>query len=390
MQCLKLFSIGLLTLTGSALWAQAPSPEANYLGFLTSVVSRSPQFVAQKQEFDAAVRQHRLGLAPDDPAVDLEYLFARERWFELVFSQQFDFPTLYHQRNKLSKLAISRSQKEYDLALYGLLAEASESYLALSCANKKISLFALRHQNLERMVELYKKGVEAGEYTRLELQSASMLLSESTVALAQATTERDQAAAALQQLNGGTSVPDAGYPVFRFSGSREEFVQAAMALDPALQAAALDTLIARRSVALSRQEWIPKLRIGYKVEMAGHTPTNGLVAGITLPLWQNSGSVRHAKLAAAAAATRKQATEEQTRVRLENLYDNYQTFSRSLSELDRNEDYVHLLHKALDAGEIDSLQFYLGMSEWYSLQESRLEVEHQAATAAAMMSLYLY
>lgn len=370
----------------------AVAQTGDYASFLVSVASRSPQLNAAEKGHTATVRSLRTGLAPEDPEVALEYYFAGETRYELAVEQAFDFPTVYRQRNKISKLGISKAEQEYSSTRRNIMGAVSDAYLRLNYAAERVKILGQRRDDLRKVVELYKEAIRAGQNTIVELRNVQMLLTEVENSLVLADTEREEAAATLAQLNGGVEIAPQGYPDFAFTGTKEEFVDAALAADYELQAAAIDTLIARRELKLSRNEWLPKIKVGYKVEVEGNKGTNALLAGISLPLWQNSGRTRHAKALGEAAKAQHTAVELQARTRLAALYARYRTLSAALdARLKENPgaDYPELLREAAEAGKISSVDAVLGLTEWYALKDSLMALQYEVALSGAAMALCL-
>lgn len=370
----------------------ASARTGDYAAFLSGVAARSPQLTALQKGLEATVCGLRTGLAPDDPEVGLEYYFAGETRYELTVEQAFDFPTVYRQRNKISKFGITKAEREYGAARRAILEAVSEAYLQLNYAAERVAILTQRRDEIRRVIGLYEEGLAAGEGSVLELRNAQMMLTGIENDLTLAETERTEASATLAQLNGGTEIVPQGYPQFGFSGTEEEFVAAALAADYALQAAAIDTLIAQRELKLSRHEWIPKLKVGYKAEVEGSRGTSALLAGISLPLWQNSGRTRQARAQEVAASAQHAATEAEARTRLHALYRRHRSLAAALAmrrSESAGEDYPALLREAASAGRITSIDALLGLEGWYAMRDSLSELEYEVARAAASMALCL-
>lgn len=389
---MRIFRYIAFTAFFAAAGLTAAAQTGDYTSFLNDVASRSPQLTAARMGHTATVRGLRTGLAPEDPEVALEYYFGGESRYELAVEQAFDFPTVYRQRNKISKLGVSKAEQEYRSARRSIMAAVSDAYLSLNYAAERVTILTKRRDDMRQVVTLYDEGLNAGQNTVIEIRNARMLLTGIENDLTLAETEREEAAAALAQLNGGSGIAPQGYPQFGFTGTQEEFVAAALAADYDLEAAAIDTLIAQRELKLSRNEWIPKLKIGYKVEVEGTKGTNALLAGISLPLWQNSGRTRHAKALGEAAKAQHVAVEASTRTRLRSLYSRYRALSAALTARlgdSSDSDYPELLKSAAEAGKITSVDALMGLSEWYALKDSLMALEYEVAQAGAAMALCL-
>lgn len=383
--------------------AVSTAPTTGYASMLESIAMRSSQLTAAQKGHEAALRGFRTGLAPDDPEVALEYFFDKETRYELVLEQRFDFPTVYHQRNKIAKLQSSRSAQELLSARRSLISQISDNYLRGVYALQRGELLRQRQAHLHELVALYTKGVDEGMISAVELESARMLLVSIDMALATTESELSAARGALRQVNGGEDVPLGDYPLFGFTGTQDEFVAAAMRSDYDLRAAELDTLIAGRMLKLSRNEWIPRIKVGYKLEMEGTKPANALIAGFSLPLWQNSGKVRHAKALNEAARAVAHTTTEQAQTRLASLFVTHQTLSRGFSSLPTTtgsgsnprsgsasgDEFIRMTESALKAGSISSITYIQGLSQWYDTQDSRAQLEYDVAQAGAAMMLCL-
>ncbi len=366
------------------------------MDFLQSITLRSPQYDAMNKDFEAARRGFRMGLAPADPHLNVSYYLTQGPEIDFNIQQTFDFPTVYHQRNKLSKLNISRAEQELWAERRALMGEVSDAYLQLCYAVKRAALMEQRAGMMNEVAAFYQKAMRAGKTDSLTVQSAKMSALRAEADRAASMADRDEALAVLAQLNGGEPVPVAGYPRFMFTGTADEFVNAALALDYDLQAASIDTLIAARTLKLNRQLWIPKLTAGYTVEKKGNDPlTNIVQAGISIPLWERSGSTRYAKALRASAEAGRVATEQTSRVRLQALYARYRALDGSLALFSQQDQdpasYVELLLKSFDAGKINSVEYLVMLDDqWLSFHENQMALELEVATLAATMALCLY
>lgn len=196
----------------SGVGAASAQGVGDYAAFLSDVAARSPQLAAADKGHAATVRGLRTGLAPDDPEVGLEYYFTGESRYEIAVEQAFDFPTLYHQRNRISKLGVTKAEQEYRSARRAIMGSVSEAYLALNYTTERVGILTRRRDDLRRAVSLYREAVEAGHRSVIDLRNTQMMLTEVENSLALAETERVEASAVLAQLNGGREIVPQGYP----------------------------------------------------------------------------------------------------------------------------------------------------------------------------------
>ena len=347
---------------------------------------------AARKVFTADSLGLRRGLNPDDPSATIAYFINGNTTFELDITQSFDFPTVYHHRNKLSKLGIERITDDLFARRRELIVEMSDLYIAAAYNGALVQLLEHRSASLENVLKLSKKAVEIGDQTILDLMQSRSMTAESRSLLLSARSEYDQAVRQLTALAGGyeMAVQPNAYPAFAFSGDCGDFISAAMAGDYAMRAAVTDSLIAARTLRLGRSEWLPRLVAGYRLNLDAGSPSHAVIAGVSIPLWQNRGNVKHAKAQIAAARAVKADTESRLRVSLENLYSRYEAADRALEGYNSADmQYPQMLGKVVDGGGITSIEYLLALVDWYEIEQDRIALEYQRAMAGARMSIFL-
>ncbi|MEG1606613.1 MAG: TolC family protein [Mucinivorans sp.] len=375
----------LLTL-GGQVWGQ------NYSEFMGRVVAQSAQIHALRATLSADSLGLRRGLNPLDPSLSVDYFMDGEQSFEFKVEQNFDFPTLYHQRNKLSRLSVERSQAQFRADRFALLTTASDRYIAMAWAQRQVALLQGRADELEQMLALSTKSLSGGNTTALEQSKIEMLLRECKVSLVGQLSELSQAYKALRQLGYPIDSSRIEVPTFTFSGSAQEFVQVAMACNNELEALRVDSLVGVHRTRLARQEWIPQVVLGYRLNRDQGALRHGLVAGITLPLWGNRNNVRQAKALSVASQATRQSREQQIQMSLENLYQAYQSAQQSLAQIDKMdiENYDQLLNKSFRAGQINAIDFLRERGDVFAMQQQRLSLGGALSQIEAMMALLLW
>lgn len=369
-----------------ALFVFTTSTAQNYTETIEQIAARSLAIKASRAQFTADSLAQRRGLNPDDPEVSIDYFF--DNSFEMKVEQSIDFPTLYVQRNKLSKLNIERAGIEFRMAHRDLMLSISEQYITLIYTQRAYDLLKERSQQLAQYVAKTVSAVELGEKVKLDLVSAQTLEAEMKAELTMAESALDQCKMTLSQWNFTATAP-AEYPMFG-AVSREQFMEQALRADLATQIAQADSMIAERSLRVSRNEWIPKIKVGYRLDMEDNTTRSALAAGLSIPLWQNRGNVRHSKAMIKSAQAQQAAIEKGIASSLNNIYSAYQATENSLKQFPQNDnEYIDLLEKSLQNGNITQTEFLLSVIERYSLQQRRLELEMQYTINRATIEILL-
>lgn len=375
----------------AALFGVAVCVAQSYGDFMQSIVSRSPQFRALGATLSADSLAARRGLNPADPSVELEYFFGKDPSVELVVTQEFDFPTVYHQRNKISEHSIEKAQAQYMASQKELMLESSQLYNTLIYYTQLKNLYAERTVHLDLMDSLSEVALSKGSVTSIEHAKIHVLSHSSHNEQIDVISKYDQTLALLEQLGSFVDVDHMSYPDFVFSGTSEDFVKAAMAGDWALESARIDSLIAGRSLKLARSEWAPGLKVGYKLGVESEV-RHALVAGITIPLWQNRNNVKHSKALIAASSAVLRSTESQLRANLSNLYQSYASASKMVSNAKYYDmiNYRRLMEEALEKGTVSVLEYLLDLVDAQQTEQQMVEAQYQRALIGGQMAIYLY
>lgn len=383
----------LLFTLGAALSGTA-QPSGDYRALLESIERQNPEIQAARKAFEASRIGVRTGLNPADPSVEMEYGLEKDLPVELSVTQSFDFPTVYRQQNRIAKLDAHRAELEYWSVVRETLTAAKRTYVEAVYLNKKLALLRQRYDNTEKQAQAYRRMLEAGDANILEKNNIEAVYLNVKRELRSTENALTNVHEQLRQMNGGApvSVTDTLYPRLMTFGNEVRFVNDALEMDYGVMMSGVDTLISQHNLKLSRSLWAPGFEIGYKIGLNRRSRTeNVLVAGITLPLWQNRNKVRYARLQETAVSARRASLRQETRTRLQTLFNDYRLYTRDLEDYRQllgDADNVRLLEKALEAGEISLLEYIVGSDTWYGTLDAFLEVEKQLAATQVEMSKY--
>lgn len=359
----------------------------SYYEILQAFATKSEQAKMFKAEFSADSLSLRRGLNPLDPSVEFEYIF--DNSFELSIRQQFDFPTLYHQRNVIAKKGIDKAQLQHRLKMRNLLMQLSDLYQQFVYYSDMVDLLQKRKDNLVKRDSLAKIAFEKGSITILEFKKNAMMLNASFSELNNAVSEKNNTIASLKQL-GVILSQKAKFEQFNFNGNKEQFVQNVIQGDAGMEILKLDSLIANHEIKLAKQEWIPKLELGYKAEFEPGAMKNRLIAGLSIPLWQNRNNVKYTKAFSKAVQTQSNNAYTLFKVELENLFDKYQAASMNVKAWDKTDfsNYQELMEQSIESRAITTLDYLTELTDWQNVQLQILKDRYEHALYGGRMAVY--
>ena len=283
---------------------------------------------------------------------------------ELVVSQEFDFPTLYGQRGRQIRLENQRQDNEYELAAKRVALVTRLTCYEITRQNQHIEMLQERLRQNRRTTELLEKRMKAGDANALELNKARLEQMQAAQELVEVENERKQSLQQLQVLNGNIPVswderqfpelpplPSNGYPTNL----------------PELRLAESELSSSRHEETLARQSWLPSISVGYRRNTDESIRLNGFLVGASFPLWSTSSKQRAAHLRTESSQMRLEQVRQETISAQQMRHDELMRLHSILDHSDTKllNETLNLLEKAMQHGQITSLQYYTECADIY-------------------------
>lgn len=357
----------------------------DYEAILSQIESNNASLKALRQEVEADKLDARTGLTPDDPELELGYLWETKDpeggyRIDIGVSQSFDFPTAYIWRKRISDGECSAAELRYEIGRKTILREAEQICINLSYCNALAAELEKCLLNAETIEEVYSDKYERGSAGLLELNEARFKLLASRKALSSNEVERKALLSELCRLNGGEEIPFeiCGFEEEMMPGLFEDWFDYAVNGNTELRSLEIERELAENERKLAVAEWLPKFTIGYTSERVANSTLEGIGGGISIPLWANKGKVRAAKARQAALEAKAQDEYLKFRASLRQTWDKAEQlqilaydYKRTLGELNNSQ----LLLEALNAGEIDLETYVVGTELWLDEVQEVLATE---------------
>ncbi|MDR3286248.1 MAG: TolC family protein [Prevotellaceae bacterium] len=373
------------------------SAQNQYDTILQQIEANSLTLNALRLEIDAKKLNNRTGIYLPNPEIEFNYLWGNPAETgnrrDIKIMQSFDFPTVYTNKNKISKLENANVDIEYKSERINLLLSAKQICIQLTYYNALINEYKYRLQNAENIANTYKTKLDKGETTAIEHNKAQLYLISVENEIKNIETERNSLLSELKQLNGGNEISFSADSFYskNLTFDFEQWYAQAETKNPMLQYISGQIAINRHQVKLNKLLMLPKFTAGYMREQVVGQRFEGLTVGISIPLWENKNKVKQAKTQVKAS----EATFDDKRIQfynyLQNLYtkavDLQQTaakYKKALSQYNNDK----LLKKALDAGEISLLDYLLECQYYYQILNKMLETERDFELTLAKLEMY--
>lgn len=382
----SIISSALLTLTGEV------QAQNGIEQVLKNIESNNKELQANAQLIASQKLEAKTDNNLPDPTLSYAHLWGSkdksETIGELVVSQSFDFPSLYVTRNKLNRLKAGTYDSQASIFRQDMLLQAKEICLDIIMLRQQKHILEERLSNAEELAKMYAKRLQTGDANALETNKINLeLLNVRTEASLNETALRNKLQE-LNALNGNIPVvfEENQYPAIPFPGDYQIVKSEVMAADRTLMALGNESLVARKQIAVNKSQWLPKLELGYRRNTETGVPFNGVVVGVSFPIFENRNKVKIAKAQALNIDLQKDNATLQVESQLAQLYREAKTLHASMEEYQKtfqSQQDLELLKQALAGGQISMIEYFVEVSVIYQSHQNYLQLENQYQKAMA-------
>lgn len=365
---------------------------------LRSIEANNKELQAARQQAEAQTLEAKLDNNLPDPTVTYSHLYGNQEGMgftgEFIASQSFDFPSLYAQRKKWSKLQGENFNKQGEEVRQQILLQAKEVCLDLILLNQQQRLLDLRRENAEQLSKLYAERLENGDANILETNKINLELlnvrNEARMNEAARTAKLQELAA----LNGGIAIPfaDTAYVPVNHPASFADLQQEVLTADRRLQSLRSAQQAALRQISVSKAKGLPSFELGYRMNpSSGGQRYNGFLVGISIPLFSNRNNVKQAKAQSLYTDLQLESTTTVVENELMQLYNRSVALKASIdeyrTELDRQNNLA-LLNKAIQAGQISMIEYFVDVTTLYQSLQNYMQLQNEYQKVMAQIYKY--
>ena len=374
------------------IWAQSGIDNV-----LKNIESNNKTLKASQQLNESQKLEAKVGNYLPNPTVELNQLWTDKNTGnnvnEFAVVQSFDFPTVYFNKKKLTKTKANASDYLYATTRQQILLKAQLVCHEIIYLRQQQHLLNNRQKNAALLAALYKQRYDNGDANQLEYNKIVLEKINADNA-----SRRNQAALKaqleqLQALNGGVEI---NFSDTRFSNlptlpTFAELENEYINNDPNLKNLSTTAESAQQSIKVSRSLSLPKFDIGYRHNGGSGEKMNGFRIGMSIPLWENRNTVKQAKAQAEYTAFNFEDNKQIVKATLQDLYLQAEALYVSCSEyaqtlsLQRNEN---ILNKALEAGQISMIEYFVEIALLYDSIQNYLDVEKEYHNIVAQLMQY--
>lgn len=351
---------------------------------LKQVEANNKSLMAERQRIEAARVEFRTGLTLYDPQVSYDYMIGRPETAgnqtDVTINQAFDFPTAYSGKRRVANLKTEKNEFEQQLIRRQILLEAKLISVGIIYGNRKKAELTRRQEQAQKFYRDYQTKFDNKDATVLDLNKARLQLAGIQADLKLLDTELAAKNQRLVEMNGGKEIQltDFEYPLQNVPTDFEAMFLQIEETDPLFKFYSKQKEIGDAQVNLSKSLWLPKVEAGYHYQGILGQRFSGTHIGLNIPLWEKRNTVNFQRQQSMLFELQLQNHHNEHYHLLKQLYDkaqaleaNLESYQKELQQLNSTE----LLGKALLAGEISTLEYFLELSVFYQSVDKLLQLE---------------
>ncbi len=363
---------------------------------LRQIESASPEIQAQRELTSALKTEAKTGKYLSNPTVEMENLWGgAERAYnaELTVAQAFDFPTAYASRNKIARMQSSLYDNQQAAFRQQFLLDAELLCIDIIHLTRLDELYRQRLDRAVQMNDVYRKKMESGGANMMEYNKTNIELIDAQTQFDMNTAELQAKRRQLGTLTGNPddTFADLQYPSRETSSPFEQISQGYLDGNPQIESLKNEVDINQRTVTLNRALSLPQFEVGYRHNFGVEGRYKGFLVGLSVPLFERKNTVKAAKARVSSSNVQLESTRRNLTSEVRRLYDQTLSLQRSIDatrELISNLKALETLDKALDAGQINIIDYLTESAVILQSKERLYQLERDYQAAAAQLFRY--
>ncbi len=368
-----------------------------YAPVLEQIARNNGQLAVARSLYDATATENSVGLAPENPEVEFGYLIGNKasgNRKDVKITQSFDFPSVYSHRSALQKQRTNTAALQLQSEKRDLMLQAKELLIELLYNNAMHKLCSLQTDTRLQLVDTYSALAEKGEATDVDLNKARLSHELMQAELSSFAAEQQRLLDELRILNGGqpVSFSETEFPKQMLPADFETWIAENQHKNPDLLMLDSEIKSGQTDIKLARAETLPKFSVGYQGEFVSDAPFQGVVVGLSIPLWENRNKVRAAKSrhqATVIAADNALATYTERMRMLFNQAKTLERIENSCNDAIAANPLTELLDKQLQYGQIPLTDYLFELQECQQANRQLLDIRRQLALVLAKLNANL-
>lgn len=381
----RISSLVIVILIATTLFGQSIINEA-----LKQIEANNPTIRALQAYSESIKADARAELLPPNPSVEggrfpaVQGAGMKYAW---GVNQHFEFPTVYAKRNQLAKATDGFANASFIATRQEVLLSAKLTILEVIHLKNILSEYKRREEFAEKLMTIIQKKVAAGQASALELNNAKLRVAEANQNTKEVEASISIAMQRLITFNGNEDIQiNDSFLVLEQLPERTELLSQFMSNDPRFLTLDQMVSVAEGQRSLVVHQGLPELSVGYESEKTDAEHFMGFRAGLTIPLWGNTGKRRASKVQLNATRLEQASQRQMLELEFSELYTKAYSIKLRIDELSKalaEFSNISLLQRALEVGQISVIDLFNEVTFLYGINDRIMELELEYAKCYA-------
>jgi len=374
------FLLVLLACTGKV------NAQIGFERILQEIDTNNLTLKALRQKLESERIAARIGLYPSNPQAEVIYQWGNPvdigNRTTIGITQQFDFPTAYIYKAKLAKGMSTALEHEFRAKRAEILNNASLLCAELVYHNALVMELQRQQESAMVIANSLKQKYDAGVAGILPYTQAELVYQELNSRISQAILQRKILSDELTALNGSVQVhiSDTAILLPELPPNFETYFSAIELQNPELAYLKSEVENSHTKLQLVKSEKLPSFTVGYASEKLVGERFQGIVVGMSIPLWEKINTISHARANERFVQLLTHEYLINYRLGSERLFNKAVALRELIDQLTESIDRLNIVDKlnlALDKGEISIIDYYTELNNYNSIKERLLEVQYE-------------
>jgi outer membrane protein TolC len=247
--------------------------------------------------------------------------------------------------------------------------------------NKQESLLKIRKEDADQLVAIMEEGFKGGEISKPAYDKARIYTLGVHTEWQKIQSAIEVQKQYLSQLNGGHSIDNMTieYPLNWELPHLDSLLANLSNTHPDLTMAELGIRQSEKEIKHQKMNSLPTFAAGYRSESFLDQTLKGFHVGISIPLWQNTHTVKHAKLQTERATANLAQQKSELEMRVSNIYHQASALKKNYEQMKavmHEEQVTQSNLELLKAGQINFTEYLMDANFIWETQSQFLQTEY--------------
>lgn len=360
---------------------------------LEQIARNNGQLSVAQLNYEATAAENSTGLTPENPEIEFGYLIgeAGSNRKDFKLSQSLELPSVYKRKSQLQKELTTGAGHLLRAEKRDIMLQAKELLIDLVYNNALRGIAATQTDIQQKLMESYMALAEKGEATAVDVNKANLSYDQMQAELMEIDAERKRLLGELAVLNGGNAVSfDAcEYSTPLLPNDFNSWLEESIAKNPDFQYLDSEARAGQKGISVAKAEGLPKFSVGFQGEYLLGDNFQGVVVGMSIPLWANKNKVNAAKARHQASVQAAETARTTYTARMHQLFEQakgLEMVEQRYTHALESHPIMKLLDKQLGIGRINLTDYYIELQNCYDNQRNLLDVQRRRALAIAKLT----